>query len=71
MELGSVKLKKVARTPGGTPIRAFPERADLAGSLAKALKQKFKNAEDSEEHVHTSEDDEWDDELTKPLNLDS
>ncbi|PIK55980.1 putative mitochondrial fission regulator 2-like [Apostichopus japonicus] len=42
--LGTVKLKKIARSPGGTPVRQTPkitEHTDPAAIIARALKQKF------------------------------
>ncbi|XP_038047401.1 mitochondrial fission regulator 2-like [Patiria miniata] len=50
--IGSVKLRTVARSPGGTPIRQKPRPAtanDAAALIAQALKRKFarQRAEDS------------------------
>ncbi|CAD5226899.1 unnamed protein product [Bursaphelenchus xylophilus] len=72
LELGSVKLKKVARTPGGTPIRHLSQsqdREDIAGCLAKALKQKFRNTGETEENCNDdlNSDDDWGEEETQGL----
>jgi hypothetical protein len=45
--IGSVKLKSVQRSPGGTPLRARPvesEPLDPASIIANALKKKFQKA---------------------------
>ncbi|XP_072170390.1 mitochondrial fission regulator 1-like [Diadema setosum] len=45
--LGTVKLKSVARSPGGTPIRQPPrqtDHTDPASIIARALKKKFAQA---------------------------
>nr|XP_054771849.1 mitochondrial fission regulator 1-like [Lytechinus pictus] len=45
--LGTVKLKSVARSPGGTPIRKAPKPSDAndpASIIARALKKKFAQA---------------------------
>lgn len=42
--LGTVKLRKIARSPGGTPVRQVPksiDNSDPATIIARALKKKF------------------------------
>ncbi|CAD5220374.1 unnamed protein product [Bursaphelenchus okinawaensis] len=62
-ELGSVKLKKVARTPGGTPIRPSHDHDKNFGFLARAIKEKFRNTGETDDEPETHDD--WDDEETK------
>lgn len=46
--IGSVKLRSIKRSPGGTPIREKPlpsKSQDPAAMIAQALKRKFSNTQ--------------------------